>query len=105
VGTALAREVDRAASAAARRSFLGDDPVFPMTAWNAWDRVRGAACMAGLEALVSPHFLRHSHGTHALRRGADLATVREMLGHASLATTGRYLLARPVLFINSSTVY
>jgi hypothetical protein len=74
---------------------LGDDRVFPMTAWNAWDRVRRAARKAGLEALVSPHFLRHSHGTHALRRGADLATVRETLGHASLSTTGRYLHARP----------
>jgi len=74
---------------------LGDDRVFPMTAWNAWDRVRRAARTAGLEALVSPHFLRHSHGTHALRRGADLATVRETLGHASLSTTGRYLHARP----------
>jgi site-specific recombinase XerD len=66
-----------------------------MTAWNAWARVRRAARKAGLEAVVSPHFLRHSHGTHALRRGADLATVRETLGHASLATTGRYLHARP----------
>jgi integrase/recombinase XerD len=47
---------------------IGDDRVFPMTAWNAWDRVRRAARSAGLEALVSPHFLRHSHGTHALRR-------------------------------------
>jgi site-specific recombinase XerD len=74
---------------------LGDDRVFPMTAWNAWDRVRRAARTAGLEALISPHFLRHSHGTHALRRGADLATVRETLGHASLSTTGRYLHARP----------
>jgi site-specific recombinase XerD len=36
-----------------------------------------------------------SHGTHALRRGADLATVRETLGHASLTTTGRYLRAKP----------
>ena len=74
---------------------LGDDRVFPMSAWNAWDRVRRAARKAGLDALVSPHFLRHSHGTHALHRGADLATVRETLGHASLATTGRYLHARP----------
>ena len=74
---------------------LGDDRVFPMTAWNAWDRVRRATRKAGLEALVSPHFLRHSYGTHALHRGANLATVRETLGHASLATTGRYLHARP----------
>jgi site-specific recombinase XerD len=72
-----------------------DERVFPMSAWNAWDRVRRAARKAELEELVSPHFLRHSHGTHALHRGADLATVRDTLGHASLATTGRYLHARP----------
>jgi hypothetical protein len=36
-----------------------------------------------------------SCGTHALRRGADLATVRDTLGHASIATTSRYLHARP----------
>jgi len=74
---------------------LFHDRIFPMSAWNAWDRVRRAAKKAGIEELVSPHFLRHSHGTHALHRGADLATVRETLGHASLATTGRYLHARP----------
>jgi site-specific recombinase XerD len=74
---------------------LHTDRIFPMSAWNAWDRVRRAARKAGLEEFVSPHFLRHSHGTHALHRGADLATVRETLGHASLATTGRYLHARP----------
>jgi integrase/recombinase XerD len=73
----------------------GEDRVFPMTAWNAWDRVRRAARKAGFSVAVSPHFLRHSHGTHALHRGADLATVRETLGHSSLATTGRYLHARP----------
>ena len=39
--------------------------------------------------------LLSAHGTHALRRGADLATVRETLGHASLTTTGRYLRAKP----------
>jgi site-specific recombinase XerD len=48
--------------------------------------VRRAARTAGIEALVSPHFPRHSHGTHA-HRGADLAAVRETLGHASLSTT------------------
>jgi site-specific recombinase XerD len=57
--------------------------------------VRRAAREAGVEALVSPHFLRHSHGTHALRRRGDVATVRETLGHASLSTAGRNLHARP----------
>lgn len=50
---------------------------------------------ASLEGQVSPHCLRHSHGTPALHRGTDLATARETLGHASLATTGRYLHGRP----------
>ena len=44
---------------------------------------------------VSPHWLRHAHGSHALARGADPALVRDTLGHASIETTGRYLHARP----------
>ncbi len=44
---------------------------------------------------VSPHWLRHAHGSHALQRGADLALVRDTLGHASIETTGRYVHARP----------
>jgi integrase/recombinase XerD len=67
-----------------------------MSAVNAWKRVERAARLAGIsEVPVSPHFPRHSHGKRALRRGADLATVRDTLGHASIATTSRYLHARP----------
>jgi site-specific recombinase XerD len=75
---------------------IGEERVFPMSAVNAWKRVKRAARLAGItDVPVSPHFLRHSHGTHALRRGADLATVRDTLGHASIATTSRYPHARP----------
>ncbi len=75
---------------------FSDDRVFPMSACNAWKRVKRAAKLAAIKDLpVSPHFLRHSHGTHALRRGADLATVRDTLGHESISTTSRYLHARP----------
>jgi integrase/recombinase XerD len=60
-----------------------------------WRIVRKAARRAGIEADVSPHWLRHAHGSHALDRGAPIHLVQATLGHASVATTGKYLHARP----------
>ncbi|WP_157118892.1 tyrosine-type recombinase/integrase, partial [Azohydromonas lata] len=40
---------------------------------------------------ASPHWLRHSHASHALEAGADLTTVRDNLRHASVSTTSLYL--------------
>ena len=57
--------------------------------------VDAAAKRAGLRAGVSPHWLRHAHATHALERGAPIHLVAATLGHASVATTGKYLHARP----------
>jgi site-specific recombinase XerD len=42
-------------------------------------------------ALASPHWMRHTHATHALAGGADLIAVRDNLRHASIATTSSYL--------------
>jgi integrase/recombinase XerD len=79
-----------------------DAPVFPSRRGGgnlhptAVERiVLKAARRAGLEGKVSPHWLRHAHATHALERGAPIHLVQATLGHASVATTGRYLHARP----------
>jgi Phage integrase family len=44
---------------------------------------------------VSPHWLRHAHGSHAIDRGASLPEVQTTLGHGNIATTSGYLHARP----------
>lgn len=78
-----------------------DAPVFKSRKGGALDPsqvhriVKAAADRAGISPNVSAHWLRHAHASHSLERGAPIHLVQATLGHASVATTGRYLHARP----------
>jgi site-specific recombinase XerD len=84
------------------RGDAGDnDPAFAsrqgghLTERNVNAMVKRTAAKAGINAAVSPHWLRHAHGSHAIDRGASLPEVQNTLGHSNIASTSGYLHARP----------
>jgi integrase/recombinase XerD len=83
-----------------------DDPVFAsrkkrtgrdghLTATQAWRIVKAAARRVDPDLAASPHWLRHAHATHALRRGASLPIIQATLGHKDFRTTQRYAKVNP----------
>jgi integrase/recombinase XerD len=62
----------------------------PLRREDLWRIVRRHSLAAGIRGKVSPHTLRHSFATHLLAGGADIRSVQEMLGHASVKTTQIY---------------
>ena len=62
----------------------------PLSRQSVWEVIRRAGERAHIDRPLHPHTLRHSFATHLIQGGADVRTVQELLGHASVKTTQIY---------------
>ena len=68
---------------------------------SVWEIVKATGERAGITKPLHPHTLRHSFATHLIQGGADVRTVQELLGHASVTTTQIYTHVSPETLIET----
>lgn len=84
-----------------RGELRGEEPLFinpqggRLTSRSVGRLMKKYSRQSGIIRKVSPHSLRHTFATHLLDAGADIREIQEMLGHASLSTTQRYIHISP----------
>ncbi len=78
-------------------SSKNDDDIFfvscqgeQMTRQGFWKNLRKYGKEAGLEQEVTPHMLRHSFAVYALKKGADIHVLQNIMGHSDIASTNEY---------------
>lgn len=71
------------------------DPVFGFSVRTLQNIVARAGRAAGFDPVPSCHWLRHCTASHLIAKGVPISDVQTLLGHSSIAVTGRYLHSRP----------